>query len=130
MAFEASHPAGQKVAWALAALQQIQQVLGEHHDWSELARRLRAREAASVRGKDGSRRRSSAFRALRRRVEQEQRARFDRFQHELQHRLPSLVAAHVPAIRPRAPATRRNGQGAALPVGTPPFSARPLRGSF
>jgi CHAD domain-containing protein len=71
---------------ALGDLQRVQQVLGEHHDWSELAGRL---------AKLGSKKRHGAgYRTLAARARQEQRIRYELYQHDLDERLPRLVSAH------------------------------------
>jgi CHAD domain-containing protein len=75
MAIDGHHP-------ALEELQRVQQVLGEHHDWSELARRLASRKKSRP-----------GLPTLIARARDEQRARFERYQHELEHRLAHLVGA-------------------------------------
>jgi CHAD domain-containing protein len=95
-----------EAAAALEELQRAQQVLGEHHDWSELVRRLRARQAAHQ-GKQ-----AAAYRALVVRAEQEQRQRFERYRAEVHDRLAAALGAHRSAgrsgTRRRASPVRRS----------------------
>jgi CHAD domain-containing protein len=72
MAISPHHP-------ALDGLQRVQQVLGEHHDWSELADRLAGKKRVG-------------YQALAARARQEQRIRYEQYQHHLDERLPRLVA--------------------------------------
>jgi CHAD domain-containing protein len=104
---------------ALAALQEVQHVLGEHHDWSELARRLHLREEALARDLP----RAAAYRALRARAEKEQKLRFDRYL-ELHERLPALVTAHRPRRRSAPAAARQRSAPAAARRRSAPHTAR------
>jgi CHAD domain-containing protein len=89
---------------ALAELQKVQQVLGEHHDWSELGRRLRQ---AALKSRKGTR--AQAYQALLARAAEEQGTRFDSYRADWHDRLPSLVAGHLPATRrPRPSPARRS----------------------
>jgi len=89
----------------LAALQTAQQLLGEHHDWSVLAGRLRKREQAA-RGRKAR----SAYRRLLARAEEEQRARFARYCAEVDDRLSSLIGARAPSRVRAAPLRRSPGR--------------------
>jgi len=87
---------------ALDTLQKIQTILGEHHDWSELARRLdeRRRELAN----DGARHKELiGYEALLGRARLEQKARYESYRGGLHDRLSVLLTEERGAApRPRA----------------------------
>ena len=89
-ALEATHPGETAV---IESLQKLQQVLGEHHDWSELARRLGER-AARLGRRTGKKKvaRRAALVALRTRARAEQRRRYEIYLDEHADRLAALVA--------------------------------------
>jgi CHAD domain-containing protein len=101
------HPQHDEV---LALLKEAQQVLGEHHDWSELGRRLRDRAAElAAKADQGPRRRAllAGYLALHARVEQEQRGLYDTYRRRLHDRIPALVhAPPAPTPTTRVPALR------------------------
>jgi hypothetical protein len=79
-------------------LQRVQAILGEHHDWSELARRLddRRRKLANK----GARHRTLVgYEALLGRARQEQRARHEVYRAELHDRLSALLTAEPARAR-------------------------------
>ena len=85
----------------LDTLEKVQTVLGEHHDWSELARRLdgRRRQLAN----DGAGHRELlGYEALLARSRQEQRARYEVFRAELHDRLSNQLEEPLPSVRTRA----------------------------
>jgi CHAD domain-containing protein len=85
---------------ALDLLQKVQTTLGEHHDWSELARRLddRRRKLAY----DGARHRELVgYEAMLGRARLEQKARYDAYRAELHDRLSALVTEERAAPRTR-----------------------------
>jgi CHAD domain-containing protein len=82
---------------ALEALQKVQTALGEHHDWSELARRLDIRRLALA--NDGAHHRELVgFEGLLARARSEQKAHFERYHVELHEHLPALVSAEAAAL--------------------------------
>jgi CHAD domain-containing protein len=82
---------------ALEALQKAQTVLGEHHDWSELARRLDIRRLALA--NDGARHRDLVgYEGLLARARREQKARFDAYQSQFHEHLPALVSHEAAAL--------------------------------
>ena len=86
----------------LDTLQEVQTILGEHHDWSELARRLDARRLELA--NDGARHRDLiGYEALLARARKEQRARYESYRADLHDRLTVLLEANpLPAARGRA----------------------------
>jgi CHAD domain-containing protein len=83
---------------ALDTLQKVQAVLGEHHDWSELARVLddRRRKLAN----DGAHHRELVgYEALLARARQEQKARYEIYRGEPHERLAALLSAEPPPAR-------------------------------
>lgn len=99
-------PARPEQQAALEVLQRVQQVLGEHHDWSELSRRLakRARKIGQSRKRSGRRKdgerslaEKAAHLALRARARHEQRERYELYARELAGQLPEVVRAHAAA---------------------------------
>jgi hypothetical protein len=85
---------------ALDVLQKVQTMLGEHHDWSELSRRLddRRRKLAN----DGARHRELVgYEAMLGRARLEQKARYDAYRAELHDRLSPLVTEERAATRTR-----------------------------
>jgi CHAD domain-containing protein len=86
----------------LEGLQRVLTVLGEHHDWSELSRRLDQRRLALAHR--GARHRELVgYEALLARARQQQKARHDRYRAELHDELLLLVTA--PARSLAAPAS-------------------------
>lgn len=83
--------------FALEALQKVLAVLGEHHDWSELARRLDIRRLALA--NDGARHRELVgYEGLLARAREQQRARFDAYRSQLHDHLPALVSTEAAAL--------------------------------
>jgi len=81
----------------LEALQKVLTVLGEHHDWSELARRLDLRRLALA--NDGAPHRELVgYEGLLVRARQQQRARFDLYRTQLHDHLPALVSTEAAAL--------------------------------
>jgi len=101
---------------ALEALQKLQTVLGEHHDWSELARRLDIRRLALA--NDGAPHRELlGYEGLLARARREQKARFDLYHAQLHEHVPALVsteAAALAASRGRASGLRQLFEMAAV----------------
>jgi CHAD domain-containing protein len=95
---------------ALATLQRVQQVLGEHHDWSELGRRLIDQHAKLASRKGRPTEKLAGYRGLTARAAREQKARYEVYRRELHDRLPELVAVHAGERRlrsvPLTPAAR------------------------
>jgi CHAD domain-containing protein len=86
---------------ALNELQAVLTVLGEHHDWSELCRRLDQRRLALAH--DGARHRDLVgYEGLLARARKEEKARHEIYRAQFHDRLPILVAAGAARLRPRA----------------------------
>jgi CHAD domain-containing protein len=82
----------------LEALQKAQGILGEHHDWSELAGRLDQRRRKL--SNHGARHRELVgYEALLGRARQEQRARYESYRTELHERLSTLLTAEPARAR-------------------------------
>jgi hypothetical protein len=75
----------------LATLRALQTTLGEHHDWSELARRLDERRP------EARRRDQPGYRALLARARQEQKAWHQDYLARFHDQLPALVSRSAPA---------------------------------
>jgi CHAD domain-containing protein len=101
---------------ALEALQKVQTVLGEHHDWSELARRLDIRRLALA--NDGAGHRDLlGYEGLLGRARREQKERFEGYRAQFHDHLPGLVsheAAALAAARARASGLRQLFEMAAV----------------
>jgi CHAD domain-containing protein len=101
---------------ALEALQKVQTVLGEHHDWSELSRRLDIRRLALA--NDGAQHRELVgYESLLARARREQKARFEVYYSTLHEHLPALVsteAAALAAVRGRQSGLRQLFEMAAV----------------
>lgn len=117
---------------ALVELQAVLTLLGEHHDWSELSRRLDQRRLTLAH--DGARHRDLVgYEALLVRARKEQRSRHDAYRARFHDRLPDLVTAGRSAARQAAAADGRSphrpaGEGAlpsALAAAPPAPPAEP-----
>jgi CHAD domain-containing protein len=83
----------------LSTLQDVQTLLGEHHDWSELGDRLDLRRCKLLAA--GARHRGLiGYELLLSRAREEQKARYDAYRAHLHDRLGTLVAALLPEGTP------------------------------
>lgn len=86
----------------LATLQDVQTLLGEHHDWSELGDRLDLRRCKLL--AEGARHHGLiGYELLLSRAREEQKARYDAYRAQLHDRLPALLADLGQAKRPPRP---------------------------